>query len=291
MDKVIFRSNGGDSQVLASGLTYSPLGQITRFTYGNNASTTNTYDESKLYRLSNKTSGKAGTKFQDLTYTYDAVGNVTKIVDVSNTNSAKTVDYLYDDLHRLTSASTTAATGGNYLETYSYSNIGNISTKSDLGTYSYNGHTGLSFANPHAVTSINGSAITYDPAGNLLGTGLATSTWNYNNRLSKIISQATTTSYFYDPNGDRLTTKINTQATSTTITPFYEQSPTPLRRVYIGDELIATIVGTESAVADFGDGEEDFFGPGGLIVHYIHDDHLSGSNVSSSEAASLEDLT
>lgn len=296
LNKVTWKELYGSLQDLASNISYSPLGQITYLLYGNNASTINTYDAAKLYRLANKVTGTTGTKFQDLAYTYDAVGDITKIIDNSNTNSAKTIDYGYDDLYRLTTASTTSAVGGNYQETYTYSNIGNISTKSDQGTYSYNGNSGKNFANPHAVTSINGSTITYDRTGNLLGTGAATSTWNYQNRLATITSSATTTTYTYDPNGDRLTQKINSTATTTTVTPVYEtsgSSETNTKHVYIGDELIATIVGTDQPEINIVTGGNSFAGGGlpGAVLHYVHDDHLGGSNAVSDESATLEELT
>ena len=48
-----------------------------------------------------------GNRVQDLSYTYDPVGNITHLVDASFTKSAKAVDYTYDNLNRLIQASTT----------------------------------------------------------------------------------------------------------------------------------------------------------------------------------------
>ena len=47
---------------------------------------------------------------QDSTYIYDAVGNITHIVDKSNASSTVTYGYEYDDLYRLTKFGTTTAT-------------------------------------------------------------------------------------------------------------------------------------------------------------------------------------
>ncbi|PIS04710.1 MAG: hypothetical protein COT81_04980, partial [Candidatus Buchananbacteria bacterium CG10_big_fil_rev_8_21_14_0_10_42_9] len=100
----------------------------------------------------------SGDASQSLGYTYDAVGNITQIIDSSDNNGAKTIDYTYDDLNRLTSAGTTDAVfGGDYTRTFTYDAIGNITNKSDQGDYSYDGGEGVSYANPHAVTSIGGS--------------------------------------------------------------------------------------------------------------------------------------
>jgi len=72
--------------------------------------------------------------------------------------------YMYDDLFRLTSASTTAASSTPFSRTYAYSAIGNITNKSDQGDYTY-GETG--YTNPHAVTDINGTTLGYDNVGNV----------------------------------------------------------------------------------------------------------------------------
>jgi hypothetical protein len=102
---------------------------------------------------------------QNMSFTYDAVGNITKIIDASNTIAAKTAVYAYDDLYRLTSATITNVAGGvNYTDLYSYDALGNI-LSGPAGTYLYHGNTNFVYANPHAVTSINGVAYTYDRDG------------------------------------------------------------------------------------------------------------------------------
>ncbi len=112
---------------------YSPTEQPTIISYANGIVTTNTYDSTKLYRLTNKVSLKDAIHLQDLSYTYDNVGNITKIADASNTDTAKTADYAYDDLYRLTSATiTNVATGQTpYTENYAYDAIGNILSKTE----------------------------------------------------------------------------------------------------------------------------------------------------------------
>ena len=46
------------------------------------------------------------TMLQNISYTYDGVGNITQITDRSDTGAGKSVTFGYDDLHRLTLAST-----------------------------------------------------------------------------------------------------------------------------------------------------------------------------------------
>jgi len=113
---------------------------------------------------------------QNFTYTYDKVGNITRIIDGSDTNNAEITDFTYDDLYRLTRASSTdAAYGGDYLRTYAYNAIGNITNKSDQGAYTYGGHLGTSFVNPHGATQIGENSYTYDNNGNVTSAG----DWNH----------------------------------------------------------------------------------------------------------------
>jgi hypothetical protein len=125
----------------------------------------------------------ASTTLQSLSYTYDAVGNITTLTDMG-TGTPKTVQYTYDGLYRLLQASTTAASSSPYRHTFAYDALGNITavgTSTASTTYTYGG-TG--YANPHAVTSVGSDTFSYDSAGNLLNDGATTYTWDYKNRLT-----------------------------------------------------------------------------------------------------------
>ncbi len=101
---------------------------------------------------------------QDATYTYDAVGNITSMVDEAAT-SIVTYGYEYDDLYRLANFGTTTATSTiNPLETFTYDALGNILTKSTTGSYSYQG-------------SDNG-VNTYHIYNDSLGAGISDWSWN-----------------------------------------------------------------------------------------------------------------
>lgn len=167
LDKVIRKElTDTASSTVISRFDHAPTGQVSLIGYPNNATTTNTYNASALYRLSNKlTTLGSTTTIQQLVYTYDANGNITQIADTSNTNSAKTVLYTYDDLNRLTIASTTSiASGSGYNQTFTYDMIGNLTYKSDVGAYSY---ASTGYTNPHAATSFALATSTYDNNGNL----------------------------------------------------------------------------------------------------------------------------
>lgn len=118
-------ANGSNIIILAthgSGANYSVMGSVDDFMVesGTGGSATTT----------------SPTGIQNVSYTYDAVGNITKITDNSSTTLRTIVDYTYDDLNRLTNASTTDAVGSPYREVFAYNPIGNLISKTatDAGT-------------------------------------------------------------------------------------------------------------------------------------------------------------
>jgi RHS repeat-associated protein len=296
-------------------IDYSPLGQITYQHFRRDTYTINTYDQSELYRLRNKSTwlgltqeepGGGGEeeenlmqnffenlldgggmeeepaivahkKIQDMTYTYDTVGNITKIVDVADTATKKTVDYTYDDLSRLTVASSTLSVSpyANYRQTYAYSPVGNISYKSDVGSYLYTGHTGGSTANPHAATDIASSTLSYDDNGNLTSYLGTTYTWDYNNRMLAASTTATTTSYIYDHTGMRVK-NANGTTTTYTVNKYFEKTGTvPTEYLYLGNQLIGTVTNT-GASAD---------------LKYVHTDHLGSIQVVTAVTDTIKEVT
>ncbi len=195
------RKESADSSFInvVTNMDYAPSGQQTLVAYANGVSTVNNYDPAKLYRLTKKTTTLPTTvKAQDISYFYDAVGNITSILNASASNASSTVSYVYDDLNRLTSASATGTPFGisGFSQTYSYDALGNIINKSDLGAYSYLGNLNSNFANPHAATGISGTSnysLAYDQNGNLLslssvasstGWTLSGGTWNRRKQIT-----------------------------------------------------------------------------------------------------------
>ena len=102
------------TQAIVTEITYNARGQRESSTYGNNTSSTYTYDEERLWLSTLKTTRSAasshgGATLQELTYTRDAVGNITQIEDdaqetVYFDNAQVTPDrtFTYDSLYRLT---------------------------------------------------------------------------------------------------------------------------------------------------------------------------------------------
>ena len=149
---------------------YNEYGQMIRVDYGNGTYTTYKYDDYN-FRLENLQTNNGQTVIQNLSYTFDNVGNVLSIKDdVSPTNSQS---FGYDDLNRLTNA--TSGTGGYGNITYAYNSIGNMTSRTSLRgaegdeaiSYAY----GEGTAGPHAVTSYtlsdNRYTLAYDANGNM----------------------------------------------------------------------------------------------------------------------------
>ncbi len=122
LEKIERKESGGAYTNVISNFDYNPANSITTQAYANGVTTTNTYDATKMYRLTRRlTQNTVPTKLQDLNYTYDNVNNITQLVDDSDTESNKTVDYTYDDLYRLLTATITSASSSNwYNESWQY---------------------------------------------------------------------------------------------------------------------------------------------------------------------------
>src|ERR1700675_3957706 len=85
---------GSATSTIVSNFSYAPTGDVSSIQFGNGTVTTNSYNPGALYRLSNKvTTLPSSTHAQDLTYSYDALGNITQVVDASNSATAKTIGY------------------------------------------------------------------------------------------------------------------------------------------------------------------------------------------------------
>lgn len=101
------------TQAVVTEITYNARGQRESITYGNNTSSTYTYDENRLWLATLKTtrstaSSHGGATLQELSYTRDAVGNITLIEDAaqdtpyfSNTQVTSDRTFTYDSLYRL----------------------------------------------------------------------------------------------------------------------------------------------------------------------------------------------
>ncbi len=262
-----WRNVAGTTSTLMSSVTYSPTGAPATVTLGNGVVTTYTYDATKLYRLTNKKSVKDATEFQDFTYTYDAVGNITNLVDDPTIYTPVTHIMTYDDVHRLSSATATS-TDPNLAGTrnFTYSAIGNLLTSTQGGTYTYNNTGSGVYSNPHAPTTVGTVNYTYDKNGNQLTDGTWTNTWDFKNRLVTSAKTGNTVTYTYDHTGARVKKTDTVSGVPTYyVTPEYEVEGTVTRH-----HIVAPGVGSIASMMSY---------PTYDTTRYHLTDHLGGTHV------------
>lgn len=150
------------ASLFVSAVSYDEKGQRLSIVYGNGATTAYTY-EPETFRLRTlvTTRTQPGGPLQSLSYTYDPVGNITRLADgaqstlfFANQLVAPVADYTYDNIYRLVAAAgrehvgqtgiaptgwddssrqavpmpTDATAMRNYTETYAYDLVGNITS-------------------------------------------------------------------------------------------------------------------------------------------------------------------
>ncbi len=171
--------------------------RLTQQTAGNGVATTQNFDP-VTDRLTSIVAGN-GNAVESFSYAYDAIGNVFTRAD-ANENLTET--FTYDALNRLISATVSASIAPQKL--FSYDPIGNLLSKSDVGTYTY---PLAGAALPHAVSAVAGtinSTFTYDPNGNqTAGLGRSISYTSYN-KPSAITQGSSTLRFFHDMDHQRI---------------------------------------------------------------------------------------
>ena len=209
-----------------SAFTYDKFGRLTQAETTFDSSGTNTtidFNLGKAYTY--LTEGGATTALvrtytttvggvaRTYTFTYDANGNITKIVD----SAGYTCRYVYDDLGQLIREDD-GYTNHTYL--YTYDKAGNIIKKE---TYNYTGAgitpvvggSSISYGYTNSawgdqLTSFGGNAITYDANGNPLqyynGYNF---TWTNGTELATAVNGTYNLSFSYDDNGVRVRKTVN----------------------------------------------------------------------------------
>jgi len=304
----------GETYQYIKGILYDEFGQRTLAEYGNGTKTTYQYDPQTRYLTHLNTTNAEGKVFQNLTYEYDAEGNITKrenndfyTDDAEAKRSTQT--YQYDDLHRLV-----GSTGSYNKETWmpyykervntytnniSYSPIGNILRKEQVNRADYPDTgmetiTATTYDNayeyashkPHAVTKAGTKSFTYDDNGNM--TKMVDSsndftrdlTWDEENRLMKTVDTNGTTTYKYDPSGNR-TIKSGKFGDVVYVNPNYtvRNGSVISKHVFAGNSRVASkleMTDKQGAVDETG-------------IYYSHSDHLGSSSVITAKDGSFHE--
>jgi RHS repeat-associated protein len=252
-------------------------GHIVQETFGNGTIGQRLY-QAQTGDLAVLVTGSGGANIrnlQDTAYSFDAVGNL-KTRDDAIANLSETFNY--DELNRVISTAATPFGLPSITKSYQYNAIGNITYKSDVGSYTYN-PSGASSVRPHAVTRVAGALnhdYTYDANGNLLTGAGRTLTYTSFNKPLTINANGQTTTFQYDPNYNRLQKFTASQATLY-LGKLYERVTTGTlvehkHYVYGGKSLVAVYTERNNSIND---------------TKYFHTDHLDSVQVITDENANV----
>jgi RHS repeat-associated protein len=245
-----FSAAAGTTTYVASA-SYLPFGPEAQLVFGNGTTQTRSYD--LRYRpIENRLDGSAGPT-ADYLYGEDPAGNITSIHDALDATFNR--DFAYDDLFRLTGASTGAGLWGP--GSYAYDAMGNMTSlalgSSRAATFSYNGTLPTL-----SSVSENGfaRAVAYDPAGNEIAVGSGMLTYSARNLLASGDGLA----YTYDGRGVRVALAVTAALGSITGTVVDAQTGAPLAGAAV------RITGTANATATDGAGIFNLTAPAGLYT-------------------------
>lgn len=233
--------------------------RIVQESFGAGLITEHTYNPTKGDLEAIRTLGVAG-EIQNLKLQFDDIGNLLARNDATQ---GKTETFTYDGLNRLKTVSGPAS------KTYDYDTLGNIISKSDVGTYEYN----VNGPRPHAVNRIvNGTQVvgtfSYDDNGNMeSGMGRTIAYFSFN-KPSSITANGVTSTFAYDANFSRIV-KTTPAVTTLYVGKLFEQTTsgatTETRAtVFVGSKQIAQYVTKTGTTAQW---------------RYFHPDHLGSPEV------------
>ena len=213
------RRSNGVTNSLWQALKRDPLGRVAEEQLGNGLKTQrrfNTYTDRLEGILSGPVdaAGAPDGSVQNDSYLYDSLGNLTFRAHSVGAQGLLQENFEYDTLNRLTAA----ITQGTRRETR-YDELGNITWRSEVGTYNYP-VSGAASLRPHAVSSITGTvagvsnpSFTYDANGNLesaLGRSYRWSSFNHPASIDKLSAGVAVqrTSFVYGADKQRVRQEI-----------------------------------------------------------------------------------
>ncbi len=287
--------------------TVDPDGQLTKETFGNGLPTTRTYEHDTGRQstiITGDDSGKRSSAVQHLEYTYYPGGNLQTRTSRAEEGGPETELFTYDELDRIR----TATTNGTPTLDVAYDALGNITSKTAVGAYTYRAPSREGAFKPHAVSQAGGVSLGYDTAGLLTHRQVVVAprapppappsarfdqTIEYTAfgkpRRMSAAGPDPETFFEYNADGERLirtsakrrTTYVGGLYQRTTVTgPHDTGEPAETHRyfVYAEGRVVAEILRHLDAPGG------NTSGPGTSAVtidqvHYYHDDHLGSTHV------------
>ena len=256
--------------------TMDARGNITTELYGNGVRTARIYDPQtgRLTDIDGTSALGNSGDIQELDYVWDTVGNLTSRNELSGSKNLSET-FLYDGLNRLTSY-----TVGGTTKTVAYDALGNITHKSDVGSYSY----GQNGAGPHAATTIAGQSYQYDANGNNTSGDGRTLNYSTFDKPTQIVKGSShTTAFEYGPDRARYKRTDDENNNGVDKTTWYIGSVEVIDKAdgskeikrYIGNAAIVTLTlnSAEQLTA--------------VEPHYRHYDHLGSLDVITDHSGSI----
>ena len=244
-------------------LAMDARGNVTSERLGNNVTTARAYNAATGRISTIQSSRVTAGDVQKLEYQWDVLGNLQNRKDQSGGKNL-TETFSYDSLNRLTSA----MVAGQTAKTLAYNAQGNITSKSDVGSYSYNA------GRPHAVTNVGGVTYQYDANGNNTSSSDGRSiTYTTFDQAQTVSKGGHTTTFSYGPDRQRYK-RVDSKSGSTRTTLYIgsvekitEANGSRKVKRYIGGVMIETENYTSGGSFN---GEEK---------HYVYKDHLGSTDV------------
>ncbi|MBK8594690.1 MAG: RHS repeat protein [Holophagales bacterium] len=206
-DRPFSATSPSPARTYVSAASYYPFGPEKSLTYGNSTVWALTRDA----RYQPTGMGLSGVSGVSYTYTPDALGNLTGITDNGNTNYNRT--FGYDDLNRLTTATTGSALwGATGLFTYGGTfTIGSTPTRDNLNrrrlqlgtrdvSYGYDAVAGRWTTRLATESDLTPTSVSRDAGGNEAGYGGQVSGYSSRN----LMASTGTASFFYNASGIRV---------------------------------------------------------------------------------------
>jgi RHS repeat-associated protein len=223
------------------------------------------------------------------TYTWDDIGN---LESREHGGANLTEQFDYDALNRLTRSAISGSStmlyelGGNDIVTYEYDALGNLTYKSDIGTYTYGNNAG-----PHAVTAITGDATIgqknttyqYDANGNMTSGDGRLIDYTSFNKPKEVRGDGDTSDFIYGP--ERQLVKQVEQTGVVPKTTIYLGSQ--YQKIYDGyktTEKYHLSTSNGATIAVIIDTEDE-----APKTHYLHRDHLDSIVAISNETGHVVD--
>ena len=171
-------------------------GNVTQDKLGAYISRSHTFDQSTgLIKTINASASGQGN-LQNWLYDWDNLGNLKYRHDYVTGNRET---FTYDALNRV-KTSRISSPKGNTNTDINYNALGNITSKTGVGTYYYES------SRPHAVTRVTGSranSYQYDANGNMTRDNQRQLTYNSFNKPTKIVKGSYQVEFYYNPAGDK----------------------------------------------------------------------------------------